>query len=98
MTNIIFKLLLVLSTNWTEHREGLMQLGIVQTQHVAHVEYAGDTNEFILLKENSDKCVWRTNVLTLKFTNSWSTNLFTTNIQWMPYGGTINLNTEGGPR
>ena len=91
MTNIIFKLLLVLSTNWTEHREGLLQLGIVQTQHVARVEYQGQTNKFVLLKENSDKIVWRTNDQMYLTTNQVN-ELWMTNRLWIPRIITTNLN------
>lgn len=60
-TNLIATLSLVLFTNWTGFRDGNRELGVLATNHVATIHYAGATNQFTLKTTYSNIGAWRTN-------------------------------------
>lgn len=82
MTNLLFTIALVLSTNWTGYINGTNELGYVLTNHVATVVYRGRTNEFTLLSEPSGTAVWRPQQATIW--NSGSLTNYSTIPMWTP--------------
>jgi UDP-N-acetylglucosamine transferase subunit ALG13 len=76
MTNLICKLILVLSTNWTGGVLNNKEVGVVVTNHVVEITYEGKTNDIVWCVSPSDRFVLRplqvqtTNIGTLIITNT----------------------------
>lgn len=81
-TTLAVAVSLVLSTNWTGWKrfspEGDLELGIVETNHMAKVTYEGKDYEFKLKSVPGGIAVWRTNQISWGGLENW------TNIIWIP--------------
>jgi hypothetical protein len=78
-TNLITTILIYLSTNWTGIEHIGQEPGLITTNTVMQVIYAGRTNELKLLSEPSTNVAWRPFVaptITFDTTTPYITNYF----------------------